>query len=63
MASLAAEPQANHSRILTIRFPSGLQEQLEALANRDANSISSVVRRLVTAGLRAEQQQTVGGAR
>jgi hypothetical protein len=58
MASLAAEPTPlNHSRIFAVRFPPGLQRELETIAQREANSFSATVRRLVTIGLRAEQSR------
>jgi hypothetical protein len=65
VAILAAESHSTHDRIShpsAVRFPRSLQRELEALAERDANSFSATVRRLVMAGLRSEQSQRRSGA-
>lgn len=46
----------NPSRIIAVRFPVTLERQLEAIATRDSNTVSATLRRLVSIGLRAEQQ-------
>jgi len=48
---------ALETRNLTIRVPLTLERRLRALAERDAVSISSTMKRLLSAGLRKEQEQ------
>lgn len=47
-------PTPDVSRVFTFRIPSHLEQQLESLARRDANTVSATVRRLITLGLRTE---------
>lgn len=46
------------SRILTVRIPSRLEDQLKLIARRDANSVSAALRRLLMIGLRMERRDT-----
>ena len=48
------EPLATESRShsVSIRLPLNLHRELEALARRDANTVSAVAKRLIRAGLR-----------
>jgi hypothetical protein len=48
--------------LLRFAFLAVCSVRLEALAERDANSFSATVRRLVMAGLRSEQSQRRSGA-
>ena len=47
-------------RRMQLRLPGDLYQQLRALAQQDASTISAVVRRLLAVGVRAELQ---GGTR
>ena len=54
--SLASAPKARsvHTKQLALRVPAHIDHQLGALAQRENNSISAVVRRLLTAALARE---------
>jgi hypothetical protein len=43
------------TRVLYVRVPTQIEQQVNALANRDGNTISSVVRRLLVEALRVER--------
>ncbi len=45
------------SRIITIRLPHTLDQQLATIAERDANTVSGTVRRLIRLGIRTESRQ------
>ena len=51
---MAVTADSQVSRILTLRVPARLEQQLGAVAVRDANSLSATVRRLIAIGLRAD---------
>jgi hypothetical protein len=44
------------SGIVAFRSNQKLQQQIETIAERDANSVSATIRRLLAAAIRAEQQ-------
>jgi hypothetical protein len=54
VTAIQKPPDSQTSRILTLRVPVRLEQQLGALALRDANSLSATVRRLIALGIRAE---------
>lgn len=39
-------------KVLGVRVPAGLNDQLEAMARRENNGVSTIVRRLLTEALR-----------
>ena len=45
------------SKIISLRIPAHLEQQLEALASRDHNSLSATARRLISIALRSEQEE------
>jgi Arc/MetJ-type ribon-helix-helix transcriptional regulator len=45
------------SRIISVRVPEHLERQLEALAQRDANSVSATVRRLLSYAVSREARE------
>jgi hypothetical protein len=51
---MAAPTPSTKSKIVAVRMPDCLEKQLGAIAERDSNSISATVRRLLTIGLRVE---------
>lgn len=46
-----------NSKVISLRVPAQLERQLEALAARDANSVSATARRLISIGIRSEQSE------
>ena len=55
MAATTEEQLVSTSRTISFRAPEHLEKQLEALAARDANSVSATVRRLVASALRSAE--------
>jgi Arc/MetJ-type ribon-helix-helix transcriptional regulator len=45
------------TRVLYVRVPNSIEQQIEGLAARDANSVSSVVRRLLVSALKVERDR------
>ena len=45
------------SKVLYVRIPATLERELEAVARRDHNNVSATARRLLSVGLRSEQQE------
>ena len=57
MAAVSLSPQhdqADHGERVTVRIPAPLAGELRGIAERDANSVSAVVKRLLSASLRRE---------
>ena len=55
--SKSREPSgASGSKQIGLRLPADLNRRLEDIAQREANGVSAVCRRLIARGLRAEQQ-------
>jgi predicted DNA-binding protein len=48
---------------LAFRAPEPLDRELKALANREGNPLSAIIRRLIRVGLDNERRTTEGGAR
>ena len=45
-----------NSKIISLRIPIALDRELAALAQRDHNNVSATARRLISTGLRVEQE-------
>jgi predicted DNA-binding protein len=45
-------PEESESKLIGIRVPAHMNDQLEALAKRENNGVSAVIRRLLTQALR-----------
>ena len=53
----AQAPDTADSKVLYVRIPATLERELEAVARRDHNNVSATARRLLSVGLRSEQQE------
>ena len=53
---MAAPTPSLESKIVAVRMPARLERQLGVIAERDSNSISATVRRLLMIGLRSESR-------
>jgi hypothetical protein len=45
------------SKIISLRIPAHLEQQLAVIAARDSNSVSATARRLISSALRSEGEQ------
>jgi hypothetical protein len=55
---MPATPETeNATKTISFRVPARLERELEAIANREHNSISATIRRIVSVGLRSERQE------
>jgi hypothetical protein len=55
---MAAPTPTLATKIVAVRMPPRLERQLGAIAERDSNTVSAVVRRLLTIGLRCESRSS-----
>lgn len=60
-AAPECQPPVVGGRVVSIRIPPQIEQRLEALAVRDANSVSAVVRRLLATALREFEPESSRG--